>query len=331
MEYPIQTEGIPVVPDVEDINRDNTMNTINAYYKFSVDVKPNVTESDRYVSNILTTKVSPPLPDGSSPTVRWIQYKIPIQEITPANVEGGISDFRSIRFMRMFMTGFSDKVTVRLGALDLVRGEWRRYNASLETLDADPTDDNTGFDVVAVNLEENSNRTPIRYVMPPGVAREQLYNNNSVLNQNEQSLSLRVYKKEPSITPEGLNPGDSRAAFKNVDVDMRQYNKLKMFLHAEALPGDASPLEDDQMVGFVRFGNDFTENFYQVEIKLKVTPERAITAEQIWPVENEIDLKTALLTALKIKSFKAQVGDLDADGIFFKNEEELDQSALKAK
>nr|MBP9792833.1 cell surface protein SprA [Flavobacterium sp.] len=320
--------GNSVVPDVEDINRDNTMNTINAYYKFSVDIKPNVTESDKYVSSILTTKVSPPLPDGTSPTVRWIQYKIPIQEITPANVEGGISDFRSIRFMRMFMSGFSDKVTLRLGALDLVRGEWRRYNASLESLDADPTDDNTGLDVVAVNLEENSNRTPIRYVMPPGVAREQLYNNNSVVNQNEQSLSLRVYdKNNPQTGTEGLEPNDSRAAFKNVDVDMRQYNKLKMFLHAEALPADTNPLADDQMVGFIRFGNDFTENFYQVEIPLKVTPQNAITAEQIWPITNEIELQTALLTKLKILNLNG-TQPVDANGIFFKNEEELDQSAL---
>ncbi|RXR21215.1 cell surface protein SprA [Flavobacterium amnicola] len=319
--------GNSVLPDVEDINRDNTMNTINAYYKFSVDIKPNVTESDRYVSNILTTKVSPPLPDGTSPTVRWIQYKIPIQEITPANVEGGISDFRSIRFIRMFMSGFSDKVTLRLGALDLVRGEWRRFNASLETLDADPTDDNTGFDVVGVNLEENSNRTPIRYVMPPGVAREQLYNNNSVVNQNEQSLSLRVYDKtNPETGLEGLESGDSRAAFKNVDVDMRQYNKLKMFLHAEALPGDTSPLQDDQMVGFIRFGNDFTENFYQVEVPLKVTPQTAITAEQIWPLANEVELNTAMLTKLKILNLNG-TQPVDANGIFFRNEEELDPSA----
>jgi hypothetical protein len=25
-------------------------------------------------------------------------------------------------------------------------------------------------------------------------------------------------------------------------------------------------LQDDQMVGFIRFGNDFTQNFYQIEI-----------------------------------------------------------------
>ena len=31
---------------------------------------------------------------------------------------------------------------------------------------------------------------------------------------------------------------DSRAIFKAVDLDMRQYSKLRMFLHAESLPGN---------------------------------------------------------------------------------------------
>jgi cell surface protein SprA len=43
-----------------------------------------------------------------------------------------------------------------------------------------------------------------------------------------------------------------------------------MFLHAESLQNE-TVLRDDQMVGFIRFGNDFTQNFYQIEIPLKVT------------------------------------------------------------
>ena len=120
--------------------------------------------------------------------MRWILYKIPILEFTNANKVGPISDFRSIRFMRMYMAGFKEEVTLRFGALDLVRGEWRRYTSSLDVNDIDVDDDNTGFDVVALNIQENGNRTPINYVTPPGVVREQLYNNNTVINQNEQSL-----------------------------------------------------------------------------------------------------------------------------------------------
>ncbi|WP_249215244.1 T9SS outer membrane translocon Sov/SprA [Flavobacterium psychrophilum] len=325
--------GSTTTPDVEDINRDNTMNTINAYYKFAIDIKPNLVLGDKYVSDVRTTQVL--LANGNTTDARWVQFKIPILEATAANIEGGISDFKSIRFMRMFMSGFSDKVTVRLGSLDLVRGEWRRYNNTLQTSDTDPTDDPTGFDVTAVNIQENSSRSPIKYVSPPGVEREQLYSNNSVLRQNEQSLSLKVYDKgNPQSGSKGLEAGDSRAVFKTVDVDMRRYKKLKMFMHAESLRrtgagfpnGENTPIRDNEMVGFIRFGNDFTNNFYQIEIPLKVTQENAISASDIWPAENEIDIQTALLTQLKILNIKG-TQPVDANGIFFQEANILDPSA----
>lgn len=321
--------GSTVFPDVEDINRDNTMNTIDAYYKFEIDIKPDMKVGDKYITNVLPS-ISETLPNGKTINSRWIQFKIPIKEITAANIEGGISDFRSIRFMRMFMTGFTDKVTLRFGTLELVRGDWRKYLQSNQPFsDNNPDDDPTGFDVVGVNLQENSNRSPIRYVMPPGVQREQLYNNNTVLNQNEQSLSLRVYdKNNPQSGLQGLEVDDARSAFKNVNVDMRQYKRLKMFLHAEALPKpeENNPLQDGQMSAFIRFGNDFTDNFYQVEMPLKVTPEGASGADQIWPSENEIDISTDLLTQMKILNLNGgQV--VDVNGVFFKNATDLDSSA----
>jgi cell surface protein SprA len=327
--------GSTTTPDIEDINRDNTMNTIDAYYKFTVKINPNIQVGDKYVVDERITR-GVTLANGNTTDTRWVQFKIPILEATAANIEGGISDFKSIRFMRMFMSGFTDKVTIRLGALDLVRGEWRRYNNTLQSSDLDPTDDPTGFDVTAVNIEENSNRLPIRYVSPPNVEREQLYNNNSVIKQNEQSLSLKVYDKvTPKAGNNGLQPGDSRAVFKNVDVDMRQYKKLKMFLHAESLRatklpeypnGEDNPVQDNKMVAFIRFGNDFTNNFYQIEMPLKITSQTGSSATDIWPDENEIDLQTALLTQLKILNLKG-TQPVDANGIFFQDAVALDPSA----
>ncbi len=330
--------GATTTPDVEDINRDNTMNTIDAYYKFSVDIKPGMTVGDRYISDVQQTTVT--LANGSSTEARWVQFKIPIREIDPAlNIENGISDYRSIRFMRMYMSEFTEPITLRLGSLDLVRGEWRRYDLTLQApagslpLDDDPTDDPTGLDVTSVNIEENSNRTPIPYVMPPGVEREQLNNNNSIINQNEQSLSLRVYDKaNPQSGSLGLETGDSRAAFKNVEVDMRQYNKLKMFLHAEAIKDDYNDaikvLKDDEMRAFIRFGNDFTQNFYQVEIPLKVSASSARSSTDVWPDANEIDLKTELLTKLKILKNQGAL-TVGPNGIYFLDEDDplLDPSA----
>ena len=305
--------GSTTLPDVEDINRDNTMNTINAYYEYSIDMQPAMAIGQNYITDIRNTQVS--LPDGTTTEARWIQFKIPVAQ--PENIIGNISDFRSIRFMRMFMTGFSSEVTIRFGALDLVRGEWRRFTNTLDFNDTNVADDNTTLDVLAVNIQENNERCPVNYVTPPDVQREQLFNNNTIINQNEQSLSLRV-------SGDGLEPQDSRAVFKNVSIDMRQFKKLKMFLHAESLPAEIA-LQDDQMVGFIRFGNDFTQNFYQIEIPLKVTTATStsssnctpLSAEVVWPQDNEIDLSLALLTRMKILAMSVDLSKLPADGIYY--------------
>ncbi|WP_163408779.1 T9SS outer membrane translocon Sov/SprA [Flavobacterium ajazii] len=303
--------GSTTLPDVEDINRDNTMNTINAYYEYSIDMKPDMAIGQNYITDIKVVN-NVELPNGGSTTARWIQFKIPVAQ--PQNKIGNISDFRSIRFMRMFMTGFNDQVTMRFGSLDLVRGEWRRYDNTLDAADTDPTNDGTEFDVQAVNIQENSTKCPVNYVMPPNVQREQLYNNNTVINQNEQSLALRV-------SGNGLEQQDARAAFKNVSIDMRQYKKLKMFLHAESLEGEAA-VSDNEMVAFLRFGNDFTENFYQIEIPLKVTVTGGgcnISPDLVWPEANEMDLALSLLTKMKIKGMNVSVNSpkRDINGIYY--------------
>ncbi|KAB1156345.1 T9SS outer membrane translocon Sov/SprA [Flavobacterium luteum] len=304
--------GSNTLPDIEDINRDNTMDGYNAYYEYSIEIKPGITvENTKFVTNILP--VEAPIPGssfGETTKARWIQFKIPVTQFE--NKIGPIADFRSIRFMRIFMTGFEDDITVRFGALDLVRGEWRRYLNTLDPLEVKEENDKdkTDFDVQSVNIQENGAREPVKYVSPPGVVREQLYNNNTVINQNEQSLALRA-------SGTGLEPGDSRAVFKNVSVDMRQFKKLKMFLHAEALLGDTTPLQDNEMIGFIRFGNDFTDNFYQIEVPLQVTEPGSSAPESIWPEGNEIDLPLDLLTELKIQL--RELPPLGPNEIFFKD------------
>ena len=318
--------GSSTLPDVEDINRDNTMNTINAYYEYKVSIKPNMIVGEDYITDV---RELPIRQQGSGslplPAVRWLQFKVPVAQYD--NKIGSISDFRSIRFMRMFMTGFTNDITMRFGVLELVRGEWRRFTSTLDLLETTAQNDldNTAFDVLAVNVEENSNRVPVNYVLPPGVQREQHFNNNTVINQNEQSLSLRVTKKNSAL-PGGLEPGDSRAVFKNLEIDIRQFEKLKMFIHAESIENnlDSNRLLDDEMVAFIRFGNDFTQNFYQVEIPLKTTPHGTSNPQEIWPEANEIDLNLELLTKLKILTING--ANPNPDEIYFKDEDELDPS-----
>lgn len=283
--------GSNTLPDVEDIDRDLTMNTVNSYYEYRIDIKPNTTINDKYVTDILDTQEVPSseVPDGSALSRRWIQYKIPLSDFTD-NV-GGITDFRSISFMRMYLTGFNSPAVLRFATLDLVRGDWRTYLKDLQAdgVDASPEDPNTTIDVNAVNIEENENRTPIPYVLPPGVVRERLNNNNTVINQNEQSLSFVV---------NNLESQDSRGVFKSLNIDIRQYKKLKMFLHAEKI-NQSDLVDDETLVGFLRIGTDFSENFYQIEVPLQLTPHVGFTREDIWPVVNDMEILLSDLNQIK--------------------------------
>ena len=326
--------GSTTVPDTEDINRDYTMNTIDAYYKYTVPVGPGAVIGSNYlVDERITNSVN--LEQGTT-SARWLLYKVPIKDANRDSI-GGISSIRSIRFMRLMVSGFKRQITLRFGALDLVRGEWRKFTDDLDIgVDADEDDvvDNTGFDVVSLNIQENAQKKPIGYVSPPGVNREQLYSNNAVINQNEQALSLRVYASNRSTGNDtGLEPLDSRAAYKSVNVDMRQYKKLRMFLHAEALPSNTSSsmpetnaLLDDELKGFVRFGNDLTDNFYQVEQLLKTTQFGSTNPDAVWPSENEIVVTLAALTKLKIQALNGTLGEPDANGVYYKNANDLDSS-----
>ena len=286
--------GSTTLPDVEDIDRDLTMNTINSYYEYRIQIKPNTTIDDKYVTDI-KEGLTPNLANGSQLNRRWIQYKIPLSDFT--NAVGGISDFRSISFMRMYLTGFTNDVVLRFATLDLVRGDWRNYTKTLEADQDDPQDDGTVVDVNTVNIEENNSRIPIPYVLPPGVIREQLNNNNTIIRQNEQSLSFVV---------DNLESQDSRGVFKNVNIDVRQYERIKMFMHAEKIINSDYLDSDTPLVGFLRIGTDFSENFYQIEVPLQFTSFGAGSPSEIWPDINELNISIADLNKVKSEGISSQ-------------------------
>ena len=264
-------------PDVEDINRDFTLNDLEAYFQYRISLRPEDLEVGKnHITDVRVANVR--LPNGKVEQVKWYQFKIPVRDYDQSF--GAISDFRSVQFMRMMLRGFSDSVVLRFGELQLVRNEWRRYLESLGEEREEVANDNldqTTFQVSSVNIEENGRRTPIPYVLPPGIEREVTYYVNQQLEENEQSMALRVC---------GLNDGDARAVYKTVGLDVRQYKYLKMFVHAE---GD--DLSDGDLWIFVRLGTDFKENYYEYAIPLKVTPPGARTPYEIWPSENEIRLR----------------------------------------
>lgn len=285
--------GSTTEPSTEDVNRDNTMNTIDSYFEYEVPIYPGMSVDNNtssisgvnqdYITDVREMNVT--LQNGQELETRWVQFKVPLSTDSDYSV-GGISDLRSIRFMRLYLTDFNQHTVLRFGSMDLVRGDYRKYDQALEPGGSDPkTTPGTSFSSESVSEEKNSN-----YVSPPGVRREELINNNQKIREDEQSLSLKTKK---------LAPNDMRAVYKNFQVDMRQYKNLKMFLHANSLPSPNPQLMDGDMTAFVRIGSDVKSNFYQIEIPLKVSPEGSTDRRDVWPEENELDLPLEVLQTIK--------------------------------
>lgn len=283
------SESATNIPESEDINRDNTLNENEDYFEYRIDFTPNMQVGSNFLVNKQVSNVK--LPNGNTEPETWYQFKIPIRDYT--NKVGNIADFRSIRFMRMYLTGFEDSVTFRFAELNLGRNQWRQYLFSLQSPGENiPEEDqkNTDFAVTSVSLEENSDRDPIPYVMPPGVNRQQTsVSNGQNIQLNEQALSLQVC---------GLKDGDARAAFKEVNVDMRQFQSLRMFIHAESVVGQA-PLQNGDIRAIIRIGSDFTNNYYEYQIPLQITPAGARDPQTIWPERNRMDLLLEKLVEVK--------------------------------
>jgi len=277
-------------PDAEELNRDNTMNEVEEYFQYEVDIQPNMGPGiNQYITDVRTPTVT--LANGQQRTEKWYLFRIPIDQFTTK--VGNIPDFKSIRFIRMFATGFEDSVVMRFGKLELVRNQWRKFRSKIDQTGQFvnlPIPDPTTVNVLAVNIEENDQRDPIPYRIPPGIERQQqLSNNNVALFLNEQSLSMQVC---------GLPKNEARGIFKTLNLDIRQYGKMSMFIHAESVPTSA-PVEDGDLSAVIRIGNDFSGNYYEVKIPLKVTQPGATDSALIWPRQNYLDFSLKDLTDMK--------------------------------
>jgi hypothetical protein len=282
------------IPENEDINRDNTLNETESYFQYRVDLKPNMVVGQDYLISRQTSNVS--LPNGTTRAETWYQFRVPIKEFNGR--VGNISDFRSIRFFRMFLTGFEDSVVLRFARIELGRNTWRKYNYSLKNPgEIIPEIDNsaTEFNLTSVSIEENASRQPVPYATPPGIIRQQQQiSNGQNIFLNEQSMSMQIC---------GLEDGDAKGAFKPLGIDMRQFKKLRMFVHAEQR--GPAPLANNDLRAFMRLGTDFNTNYYEYQIPLKVTTAGTSSPELIWPVENEMDLTLQDLVDLKFERDKA--------------------------
>ena len=275
-------------PDVEDINQDYTLNEYEKYYEYHISIRPeDMVVGQNFIVDERTSAGG--LRNGEKYSVKWYQFRIPVRDYE--RKVGSINDFTSIRFMRMFLTQFEKPIVLRFANFDLVRGEWRIYEQSLN-----PGATETGrMSVSAVNIEENSDKTPVNYILPPGITRVQDPTQPQLVESNEQALDIVVTT---------MSPNESKAVYKNTTIDMRQYKRLQMFVHANQLEPNTTNLQDNQLAVFIRLGSDYKNNYYEYEIPLKVTPagvyhDNTNDRRMVWPQENMLDVPLSVFTQLK--------------------------------
>lgn len=292
------------LPDVEDINQDNTLSKYEKYFEYKVSLNPNDLDAKKnsFIADVREAEVT--LANNQKETVKWYLFKIPVKKYNRA--VGAIQDFKTIRFMRMYMTGFSDPAILRFGSLKLVRGEWRTYEQSLANANANPAQ--TGIlEVSTVNIEENGDRRPVNYILPPGIDRVTDPSQPQLRQQNEQALSLKVTH---------LASQDARAVYKGTSYDLRQYKRLQLFTHAEALlDEDGEKPSNGELSVFLRLGSDYKNNYYEYEVPLNITPpwttkryniNSTTDQEIVWPSENMLNFKLEVLTNLKLSRNRAK-------------------------
>ena len=286
------------VPDVEDINQDNTLNEYERYFQYRISIR---LEDLVVGKNFIADKqVSYPLTrNGKEEKVEWYQFKIPLSAYE--KVVGNINDFSAIRFARIFLTNFKATTHLRFATLELVRGEWRTYDFNLNSRGDAPAEGD--LDVSVVNIEENASREPVNYVLPPGVTRISDPGQSQIVQLNEQSMSLKV---------SNLDAGDARGVYRDTQQDLRNYKRLQMWVHAEAPIDDVTNLRSGELSMFVRLGTDVKQNFYEYEIPLELTPHARYNnylpsdREKVWPINNFMNLNLQNLVELKKERNRAK-------------------------
>ena len=278
-------------PDVEDINQDNTLNEYERYFQYHVAIHPDSMKvgmnyiTDKQVANVHTR-------NGETQVATWYQFTIPLSSYEKK--VGTIQDFSTIRFLRMFMTGFKGTTHLRFATLELVRGEWRNYKYNLNMRGEQPA--NGSISINTVNIEENASREPVNYVLPPGVSRIIDSGQSQIRQINEQSMQLSI---------ENLDAGDARGVYRNTDLDLRTYKRLQMFIHNEATIGNETNMRNGDLSLFVRLGSDVKNNYYEYEIPLNVTPSGHYSTNsssdrlKVWPEENMLDINLDVLVNAK--------------------------------
>ncbi|MBO9694448.1 cell surface protein SprA [Chryseobacterium sp.] len=287
-------------PDAEDINKDYNLDQTENYNQYVIKLdQPSLSLGSNNIVDVKTVKAT--FQNGQTSDVKWYLFRIPVANYDKAEGTHEDAVLNNVRFARLMLTGFDQTSTLRFGTMDLVRSDWRKYTSKIASTIVSGSEEGTGivtdpnFEVGSVNIEENALNQP-PYVLPPGIDRQVLSGNAGAQRQNEASLYMKV---------KDLNT-EARGVFKNTSLDMRRYKKLKLFVHAHDPSNTITGIEEKTKF-FIRFGSDATDNYYEYESSLKMTPTTATAPMEIWPMENEVDFDVQNFVDAKIRRDKSGV------------------------
>lgn len=294
------------IPDNEDLNQDNTISSNESYYEYHVPIKENMMTAGAHPFITSVLKKSDLLSDvqdqpgmdavsGEEPV--WVQMRIPLRDENQyREIFGNINGFSTMKFIRVYMTGWKEPVVIRLVDFQFVGSQWRFFSdePSLNDPQSGTTDavcSSSSFNISTVNVEENGTSTDESscYVVPEGVRRD-LDNTTTFTRQlNEQSMRLCT---------SDLCDGAGKAVSKTMGVDLLNYKQIRMFIHAESV--DPS-IEDEDLNAFVRLGSDETQNYYEVEIPLHFSDISSCAEEEVWKSENDLEVNLEDFISLKLE------------------------------
>jgi hypothetical protein len=240
-------------PDTEDLNRNNVLDRINSYYEYEISLDTTSAEFQNFITG------------GAN---RWYQIRIPINEYSR---KVGEPSFSTVEGVRVWLTGATGEVLVRIAEFNLVGNQWE------ELVKNDST-----FRVSVVNREDNPS-----YESPPGLPLAK--------DRTRPDLDIRLNEQSLNLVISGLKDGESKQALKRFPVrplDLFSYRAMKMFVHGDDRPGFRLQYRDTtdyDLEIFLRFGSD-SLNYY--EYRAPVRPG--------WDPQNEITIPFSEITAIKL-------------------------------
>ncbi len=271
------------VPDKEDLNNNRSLDKGESYYEYRIKIKELGGFLDESATPFIRDTRDITRPEGQE-NERWYRFRIPLNQGDAIN---GIQGFRSIQFIRMLVNGFSTTKTFRMAEFELIRNQWRKQ----EIICRDSIATQPEFNIDVVGFEENQDKEPFGYVIPRGIVQERVVAQFSPTLQDENAMVIRF---------DNLERGCDLQIAKLQELDLRVYERMQLFVHAEKCDVDTD-LRDKEVSVFIRVGKDFENNYYEYEIPMTFSDNLTVpdASARIWPEANQFDFPLDLFIQAK--------------------------------